>query len=96
MFENKLTKAGQIHYSRYIASWYRSGGIFISIHGADGFVEWAMSVGATEEEANEMHEMACCGKMELEHSAEKFINERFDYGKENRTMLRHARGRARK
>lgn len=70
-FENKVSSCG-IHYSRYIASWYRSGGDFGNPD-TDGFKLWAMSTGVSKEEADDMWFIATNGKMELEDSAEAFL-----------------------
>ena len=69
MFENK--KFNDIHATRYIASWFNSGG---SRYVCD-FEDWLMSLGFTAEEARYVWNMATCGKLELEVDAKKFIDE---------------------
>ena len=69
MFENKLYNG--IHATRYIASWYNSGGG----PWLGDFEDWLMSLGLTAAEAREIWNMASCGKLELETSAKKFIDE---------------------
>ena len=68
MFENKLYNG--IHATRYIASWYNSGGQ----PWLGDFEDWLMSLGLTAAEAREIWNMATCGKLELEVSAKEFIN----------------------
>ena len=71
-FEN--TKVNDIHYSRYIASWYnvcmRKGEI---PYYDEEFKDWLKSMGIPERDIIDIHEMANCGKMELEHSAMAFM-----------------------
>ena len=89
-FENKVSSCG-IHYSRYIASWYRSGGDFCN-RDSDGFKLWAMSTGVTKEEADDMWFIATNGKMELEDSAEAFLRRNKENAEEfirNRRRTRH-------
>ena len=71
MFENKKVKVSGIHYSRYIASWWRMGNSNYDLHGQFG--DWLASVGCTEQEMAEIHELTTCGKMELEHNIMKFL-----------------------
>lgn len=68
MFENK--RFNDIHATRYIASWYNSGG---SDYLGD-FEDWLMSLGLTKEDARYVWNMAMCGKLELEVNAKKFID----------------------
>lgn len=70
-FENALTHNG-IHYSRYISSWRRMGG---KIYHGGLFEKWLREKEQlTEEEINDIMEMATNGKMELEGSAQAFMN----------------------
>jgi hypothetical protein len=69
MFENK--RYNDIHATRYIASWFNSGGG----RWMGDFEDWLMSLGLTAEEARYIWNMATCGKLELEMNAEKFIGE---------------------
>ena len=73
MFENK--KINGIHASRFIMSWVREGGR-LGHHGEDHdeFKKWLRSLGLNEDEINDIWILASNGKMELEASARKFIN----------------------
>lgn len=75
MFENKLTHNG-IHYSRYIASWQKSGTGYYS----DLFKDWLYSEGLTDDEVHDIYEMATNGKMELEMSVSRFLQQKKDEG----------------
>lgn len=75
MFENKYIERLDCHYSRIIASWYNAGGEIPTARWAKtSFAKWLKSLGFTDQEAYDIWNMATCGKLELEHSAEKFIN----------------------
>lgn len=69
------TKVHSVHKSRYIASWVNAGGRF-----DDGqFYDWLLSIEfddghMSEEEADEIERFARGGKLEFEHSAEKFLS----------------------
>lgn len=69
MFENKKTEVQEVHYSRYIASWKNAGGNYFG----EQFEKWLKSNGCTEKEISEIREMATCGKMELETTAEFYV-----------------------
>ena len=70
MFENKLTH-NEIHYSRYIVSWKRSGG---KIYRGGLFEKWLREKEhLTEDEIADILLMAENGKLELENSAKFFI-----------------------
>lgn len=89
-FKNKISSCG-IHYSRYIASWYNSGGSF-DYCDSDGFKLWAMSTGVSKEEADDMWFIATNGKMELEDSAKAFLRRNKENAEEfikNRRRRRH-------
>lgn len=83
MFENKLFEG--IHYSRFIASWYRSGGKRICSHvdsekRPNDFVRWLKTLRVNDRELpedviNDILEMATNGKMELEFNAYNYIKE---------------------
>lgn len=73
MFENFMTSKG-IHASRYIASWYRVGGVIHPLEGPGTFHDWLVSEGLTEDEIARIIEMAMCGKLELQFSAKQFLN----------------------
>lgn len=70
ILENKKTKVQEVHYSRYIASWHNEGGHFFG----DQFIKWLKENECTDEEVNDICEMARCGKMELELTAKCFVN----------------------
>jgi len=79
MFENKLTKNGGIHYSRYIVSWAKAAPIDENLrHSTEVFYgkefrDWLRSEGCTEDEVRDIFEMATNGKLELEESARRFL-----------------------
>ena len=70
-FENAKTHNG-IHYSRYIASWRRQGGMIYP----DGlFEKWLREVEKlTDEEISDIMLLETNGKMELETSASLFMH----------------------
>lgn len=72
MFTNKLING--VHESRYIASWLNAGGSLYYVEDVDDFCTWLLSMGLTKEEAAHIRHLATNGKLELEKSAEKFIN----------------------
>ena len=75
-FENAKTHNG-IHYSRYIASWKRKGGKLYTDDDAL-FIRWLREKEQlTEEEISDIRLLVTNGKMELERSAEKFLDEEF-------------------
>ena len=82
-FENKIVGTGTLYYSRIIASWHNAGGVIYSggcknrITGENWrFVRWLKSLGfLTEEQIREIRHMAEDGKLELEDSAKKFLQE---------------------
>ena len=69
------TKVHWFHKSRYIASWANAGGTF-----NDGrFYDWLLSIEfddghMSEEEADEIYNFACEGKLEFEYSAKQFLS----------------------
>lgn len=69
MFENKVFNG--IYYSRFIASWNRSGDGF----NPRRFEAWPRSLGIPEEVMKEIGSMYDNGKMELEDSASNFCEE---------------------
>ena len=72
MFENKKTHNG-IYYSRYIASWRNVGG---KIYREGLFEQWLREVQKlTDEEICDIMLMAENGKIELEGSADRFLDE---------------------
>lgn len=73
MFENKTING--IHASRYIASWTNAGGELYYGEEVNYFYKWLLTIGLTEEEAKYVKHLATNGKLELENSAEKFIDE---------------------
>ena len=76
MFENKVDKVYGVHYSRWIMSWIREGGYFVSTGtGYWQFKEWLKSMNVDKDDIDAIMEMAMNGKMEFEHSAWDFIQE---------------------
>lgn len=83
MFENKLFEG--IHYSRFIASWYISGGYIIRSHvdserRPNEFVRWLKQLRVNDKELpddviRDILEMATNGKAELEWNCNKFFKE---------------------
>lgn len=73
MFENKLFN--DIHASRYIASWQNAGGALYYVEDVDNFCGWLLSLGLNEDEVRHIRHLATNGKLELEKSAEKYIQE---------------------
>ena len=73
--ENARTEKHEIHYSRYIASWYKAGGQFRHLTDTLNFKDWLRSMGLSEDEVQTIANMAVCGKLELEESAKVFIEE---------------------
>lgn len=71
MFENKKAGRYEAHYSRYIASWYNVGGGY---YFGDAFREWLAFEGLNEKEISDVVEMATCGKLELEYTAQAYVN----------------------
>ncbi len=84
-FENRLIKG--IHVSRYIASWYNVGGTRVRYFNKTEpthrriettFADWLRTLiingeHLTEDEVRYITNFAENGKLELEHSAEKFL-----------------------
>ena len=81
MLENKKAKNTGIHYSRYIASWERVGGFRVY---DERFEEWLRLEGLTDDEIQDVREMATMGKMELEKSADEFIRRKHNEAVEKR------------
>lgn len=74
-FENAKTKAHEIHYSRYIASWYNVGGRCDTLEDLLRFDEWLRSLDLNDADIYNIKELATCGKMELEALAKTFLKE---------------------
>lgn len=72
MFKNNLI--GEIHETRFIASWLRAGGELYYVEDVDNFQGWLLSLGLSEDEAYHIVNLATCGKVELEHNAREFID----------------------
>ena len=72
MFENYKI-AGE-YATRYIASWLRKGGRLYYLEDVDKFCEWLSSMGLNNDEVAHIRFLATCGKLELETSAMKFLN----------------------
>lgn len=85
MFDNKKTKVQEVHYSRYIASWNNVGG---DHYYGEQFKKWLELNCCTEEEIDDICEMATCGKMELQFTAAAYVKKmneickRIDNGEE--------------
>lgn len=75
MFENKKIN-GYTYATRYIMSWVRAGGI-IGLHneGVDEFRKWLKTLNLKDEDVKYIINLATNGKLELEYSAKKFLNE---------------------
>jgi hypothetical protein len=74
MFENrKIEVLGEpVHISRIIASWRNEGGRIG--YGYVGFKSWLIDeLKLSKDDAEEINEIACCGKMELEKNAKEYI-----------------------
>ena len=72
MFKNNLI--GEIHETRFIASWLRAGGQLYFVEDVDNFQGWLLSLGLSEDEVYHISNMATCGKVELEHNAREFLS----------------------
>lgn len=74
MFENKKTKNG-IHYTRYIASWANTcKALDMPVYFNDRFLRWLeTSEQLSDEESNDIRNIALNGKLELETSAREFL-----------------------
>lgn len=75
-WENKVTTAHGIPYSRYIASYMKEAEKLGTKVYRDSFEEWLLSIGVDEDEASDIVEMATNGKLELETSARIFIQKK--------------------
>ena len=80
-FENKVYE--NIYYSRFVASWIKSGGTINycarKLNQSCDFIEWLRSLiingkNIPEEVVWDIYCYATCGKMELEDSAKKWLN----------------------
>ena len=77
MFDNKLSSEG-IHYSRYIASWRKTGRTITDKRAPNSmFWAWLKSHGLSDEECWGICNLATCGKLELETDARKFLKDHF-------------------
>lgn len=74
MFENKAIN-GYIYETRFIASWINVGGQLRYLNDIDNFHKWLLSLGLTKDEADHIKMLATNGKLELETSARKFLND---------------------
>jgi len=72
MFENKLIH--DVHKTRYIVSWLKAGGLLCYGEDIDNFRDWLLSLNLTDDEVQDIVYLATNGKLELESSAKKFIN----------------------
>ena len=73
MFENRQIN-GYTYATRFIASWLRKGGRLRTGEDYDNFYEWLLSLNLSEDDARHIKFLASNGKMELETSAMKFLN----------------------
>lgn len=78
MFTNN-TECG-IHVTRFIASWVRKGGTLRYGDDYEKFESWLRTLivdgnHLSDQDVNHILDLAKCGKMELEYSAKKFIDE---------------------
>ena len=73
MFTNK-TINGYIYETRFIASWAREGGKLETREDISNFYKWLLSLGLTKEDADHVKFLATNGKLELETSARKFLD----------------------
>lgn len=74
-FENKQIN-GYTYATRFIMSWIRSGGVFnVRGVGYNDFKQWLKSLGLSDDDVTYVVDLAKSGKMELEYSAKKFIEE---------------------
>ena len=74
MFENRVIN-GYTYATRFIASWVREGGKLRTGKDIDDFYEWLLSLDLSEDDADHIKFLAENGKLELETSARKFLNE---------------------
>jgi hypothetical protein len=74
MFENKKDKVHDVHYSRYIMSYIRSGGVLSKRgEGRETLNQWLVTLELDEEDIDNILDMATTGRMELESSAYNFL-----------------------
>ena len=73
MFENRQI-GGYTYATRFIASWLRKGGQLRTGEDYDNFYEWLLSLNLNEDDASHIKFLASNGKLELETSAMKFLN----------------------
>ena len=78
MFENRKTKVGRTHYTRYIESWRRVGGD-LDINSREFFWEWLRSEDCTEDEIYYIWNLATLGgKFELQQSAKPYVKNYYE------------------
>lgn len=76
-FENKeiKTKFGWVNVSRIVSSWVTRGGkVSRSLIGSTQFRIWLRSIDVSEEDIESIVDYSGCGKLELEQSAEQFLD----------------------
>lgn len=71
MFENRAING--IYMTRFIASWMNKGGQIRYGKDRDNFREWLLSLGLSENDAQDILNLATNGKLELETSAKQFL-----------------------
>lgn len=74
MFKNKLI-FGHIYATRFIASWINVGGQLKTRKDIGDFRNWLSSLNLAGEDIHLIVELATDGKLELEDSARKYLNE---------------------
>ena len=74
MFENRRIN-DYTYATRFIASWLREGGQLRTGKDYDNFYNWLLSLGLSEDDAEHIKFLAMNGKMELEYSARKYLEE---------------------
>ena len=73
-FENKKCNNGEgIHYSRIIASWVVAHGLRGKLFN-DEFKDWLRSLELSEEQVQDIYEMATNGRLECENHARKYLS----------------------
>lgn len=71
---NKKTEVVDVNYTRFIASWFNAcKNVGKNVYYDDEFVAWLTSMVIDKDTANDIRNIANCGKMELEDNARRFI-----------------------
>ena len=75
-FENKRVTVNEgtgEFYSRIIASWAKEYAPYKIFDNT--FKDWLISLGLTDEDVENIYELADCGKMEIEHHADQWLQQ---------------------